>query len=256
MKVFYCVFLFRFTNPCNRVQANFMLLEAVLLTFLASPTLTLQCFNQVKCYGKKSFSLQYLLCDQSSVTQCRISYDYPMCSKQKGDSVHCSPDWFHSDCYCRDLAGAETSATGRQRCICHFDKRAASIVIGLAAVALLFAILTLVYSRRLANMRRAARTAQVEMRVLNRMLETNRNGLASIQEHHVEHHVEEKGESPPPQYQERTLYHDSCNGFRQDNGQQGFSGRSGTRNYQGSTIYNDIEVEENDKVGIAQASVV
>ena len=80
-------------------------------------------------------------------------------------------------------------------------------------------------------MKRAAQTAQVEMRVLNRMLETNRNGLSSIQEDRVE----EKEPSPPPQYQESNIYHEG-----------------NTDVYSEENIYSDVD----DTVNITEACVV
>ena len=100
-------------------------------------------------------------------------------------------------------------------------------------------------------MKRAARTAQVEMRVLNRMLETNRNGLASIQEHGLE----EKGESPPPQYQERNIYQEG-NGNQGENGNQGDSinqDQEDIEMYPDENIYNDLDAST---VDLADACVV
>ena len=82
-------------------------------------------------------------------------------------------------------------------------------------------------------MKRAAQTAQVEMRVLNRMLETNRNGLSSIQEDRVE----EKESSPPPQYQENNIYQE---------------GQGNTDVYSEENIYSDVD----DTVNITEACVV
>ena len=228
-----------------------MNLCAILVAGLITRTLSLECYDQLKCYGRQFYSLQYLLCDQASTTQCRVSFDYPVCSKRKGDAVDCSPDWFHSECYCRDLRAHENSATGSERCVCVLDKRAVGIVAGLGAAALIFAALTLFYSKRFSNMKRAARTAQVEMRVLNRMLETNRNGLASIQEHGLE----EKGESPPPQYQERNIYQEG-NGNQGENGNQGDSVNQDQEDiemYPDENIYNDLDAST---VDLADACVV
>lgn len=235
-----------------------MNLCAILVAGLISRTLSLECYDQLKCYGRQFYSLQYLLCDQASTTQCRVSFDYPVCSKRKGDAVDCSPDWFHSECYCRDLRAHENSATGSERCVCVLDKRAVGIVAGLGAAALIFAALTLFYSKRFSNMKRAARTAQVEMRVLNRMLETNRNGLASIQEHGLE----EKGESPPPQYQERNIYQDDIQGDNGNQGQEDSVNQGDNVNqdqedngiYPDENIYNDLD--DASTVDLAEACVV
>lgn len=89
-------------------------------------------------------------------------------------------------------------------------------------------------------MKRKAQTAQVEMRVLNRMLETNRNGLSSIQEDRVE----EKEPSPPPRYQERNVY--------QEGGPGNIVSQENTDIYSDENIYSDVE----DTVNITHACVV
>ena len=221
-----------------------MNLGAVLVACLISGGSGIKCYDQLKCYGRYSYSLQYLLCDQSSTTPCKLSYNFPVCSKRKGDSADCSPDWFHRECHCRDLGTYEKTARGSERCECELDKRAVGIVSGLGAVGLLFAVLTMIYSKKFSNMKRAARSAQVEMRVLNRMLETNRNGLTSIEEHSQE----EKDVSPPPQYQERNIY-------KEGDGPQGdnvYLDQENNDIYPEENIYSDTD----DTVNIAQACVV
>jgi hypothetical protein len=110
-------------------------------------------------------------------------------------------------------------------------------------------------------MKRAAHTAQVEMRVLSRMLETNRSGLESIQEQGGE-----KESSPPPQYEESNDYQEGSNNqgtdYHERNDYQG-------NDYQGDGICNDHgenyiypeentynDVEDSSTINIAEACVV
>ena len=183
----------------------------VLVWLLAGSASALICYDKVKCYGRGKYSLQYLICENTLLSQCSYGYSWrdrnkPNCGADSGGYTPCSPDWFHKVCTCTELESG-MKLSGSERCTCTIDKTAVGIVGALGGVAAVFAVLFAVFCVKWRRTKKVARVAEIQMETINRAL--GEEGLAErlAAQSPIQRSTEvaagsEEKRGPPPEYQE------------------------------------------------------
>ena len=183
-----------------------------LVVCLLHPTLSLECYDLVKC-SRENLS-RVVVCKTSSTDNCVFTRTSVTCPRIKGDSAPCNPDWFHGNCRCNSIQSV-SMLRGKERCECDLDRKSIGIVAGVGLVAMVCAAAAVFYWKRWNKMKRVAQEARIETRVLSQVLENK----AAAERDEVKPEVHRGGNAPgegnvseevsaaaPPQYSESPQY--------------------------------------------------